>query len=665
MDARLALDSVEEHAVRFLNALGAAWITFQLYPNPAQQEPFLRAVSVVNDGAGAPPIGVGPGLFFIGDEEYVPEREGVEKLARQLFLHDVEQILSIGGAEAEGLAAFFEVVASDDDDVRALGGIAMALSGMEHTGLVLRQRGLLHMGTAEGAASDDAPDAEDALAGVAGAAGVAFAGASPDEIAAAVMAMAEIAEGNLIDSEGAIDAYVDGYHTLHEEIAIAIEGSGDSAEPRVQVPSDDPYKTVRSFIEAFFHLPRWVQISILERVLADIERPSHQMFLDQFSGHDLTDLLRDLSSDASQALMQYAVEASAEPGGHPLDLLAGLTAEKKVEAERKAVADRVSAILREAGEGPLTEDLHALRTDMGRPFDAERLEAGTFYGLFECEHRRDRLQRLVRVWTGRVARYIRDDDLVNAERLLNSVLENDPYPEQHAEAVGKAIERMATPELLRLLADRDGDDKAAAAEALLAAFGLHAIDQLVTQLAGEEDSRVRRSLTNMLAGAARAKPQALDPYLSDHRWFLVRNLTTALGRTANPEAMGSIRHVLTHSDHRVRMEALRSTVRLLRDEATPVLIQGLSDPHEQVRHTAATLVRGATGDDADRMLADELRVGRLPPDMSIELIVILGERKSADGSSVLEELASRRFAMRAHARAKRRAARQALKGEAL
>ena len=129
MDAQLALDPVEEHAVRFLNALGAAWITFQLYPNPAQQEPFLRAVSVVNDEAGAPSIGVGPGLFFIGEEEYVPEREGVEKLARQLFLHDADQILSIGGAEAEGLAAFFEVVASDDEDVRALGGIAMALSG--------------------------------------------------------------------------------------------------------------------------------------------------------------------------------------------------------------------------------------------------------------------------------------------------------------------------------------------------------------------------------------------------------------------------------------------------------------------------------------------------------------------------------------------------------
>jgi hypothetical protein len=661
MDARLALDPVEEHAVRFLNALGAAWITYQLYPNPAQQEPFLRAVTVVNDEAGSPPIGVGPGIFVIEDEEYAPEREGVEKLARQLFLHDAEQVLSVGGATPEGLAALLGIVAQDDDDVRAQGGIAMVLSGVENSGLVIRQRGLLHVGTADGKASADVPEAEEDLAEVEGAAGVAFAGASPDEIAAAVMAMAEEQRA---EDPGAIDAYIDGYHTLHEEIAVAIEGTEEATQLRVQVPSDDPYKTVRSFIEAFFHLPRWVQISVLERVLDDIERPSHQMFLDQFSGHDLTDLLRDLSSDASQALMHYAVEASAEPGGHPLDLLAGLTAETEVEAARKAVADRVSSLLRETGDGVLADDLPVLRSEMEEPFQDERLEASTFYGLFECEHRRDRLQRLVRVWTGRVARYIRDDDLVNAERLLNSVLENDPYPDEHAETVGKAIERMATPDLLRLLADRNGDEQSAAAEALLTAFGMHVIDQLVTQLAGEDDSRVRRSLTNMLAGAARTKPRALEPYLSDHRWFLVRNLTTALGKTANPDAMGSLRMVLTHSDHRVRTEALRSTVRLMRGSSTPVLVRALSDSHEQVRHTAATLVRGATDDEADRALADELRADRLPADMSIEVISILSERGSASGALVLEELASRRFAVRAHARAKRRAAREALKGGA-
>jgi hypothetical protein len=661
MDARLALDPVEEHAVRFLNALGAAWITYQLYPNPAQQEPFLRAVTVVNDEAGSPPIGVGPGIFVIEDEEYAPEREGVEKLARQLFLHDAEQVLSVGGATPEGLAALLGIVAQDDDDVRAQGGIAMVLSGVENSGLVIRQRGLLHVGTADGKASADVPEAEEDLAEVEGAAGVAFAGASPDEIAAAVMAMAEEQRA---EDPVAIDAYIDGYHTLHEEIAVAIEGTEEATQLRVQVPSDDPYKTVRSFIEAFFHLPRWVQISVLERVLDDIERPSHQMFLDQFSGHDLTDLLRDLSSDASQALMHYAVEASAEPGGHPLDLLAGLTAETEVEAARKAVADRVSSLLRETGDGVLADDLPVLRSEMEEPFQDERLEASTFYGLFECEHRRDRLQRLVRVWTGRVARYIRDDDLVNAERLLNSVLENDPYPDEHAETVGKAIERMATPDLLRLLADRNGDEQSAAAEALLTAFGMHVIDQLVTQLAGEDDSRVRRSLTNMLAGAARTKPRALEPYLSDHRWFLVRNLTTALGKTANPDAMGSLRMVLTHSDHRVRTEALRSTVRLMRGSSTPVLVRALSDSHEQVRHTAATLVRGATDDEADRALADELRADRLPADMSIEVISILSERGSASGALVLEELASRRFAVRAHARAKRRAAREALKGGA-
>ena len=73
-------------------------------------------------------------------------------------------------------------------------------------------------------------------------------------------------------------------------------------------------------------------------------------------------------------------------------------------------------------------------------------------------------------------------------------------------------------------------------------------------------------------------------------------------------------------------------------------------------------MRGAESDNTDRVLADELRANQLPQDMCLEVIAILGERGSGHGTAVLEDLASRRFAMRARTRAQRRAARVALRG---
>lgn len=658
MDARLAPDHVDEHLTSVLNALGAAWITFQLYPNPSQQPPFQRSVDVLNAEAGLDPIGIGPGVFIFDDVEIAPEREGVEKLARQMFLHDVEQVMLVAGATAEGLAAFFTVISQDDEEIRAAGGVALALAGASGSGLAVRQRGLLHFGAVEGGPSPDAPEvAQEDLDGLSTAARIAFGGASPDEIAESVVEVSA-------DTEATVQTYVEAYHQLHDRIALAIDGDEPSGELGVQIPVDDPYKTVRAFIEAFFHLPRWVQISILMTVLEDIERRDHQMFLDQFSGQDLTHLLADLSGDAAQALMRYAVSASTEPGGHPLDLLAGLQPETEVDAARRAVADRVTSTLRQAKEGAFSVDHAAIRDSMEAPFDVVHYEIATFFGLFECEHRRDRFQRLVRVWTGRVARYIRDGDLVGADRLLNTILDGDPYSEQHADAVGKALERMATPDLLRVLALREEDEQSDAAAALLSAFGSHVIDQLVVQLGGEEDRRVRRQLTEMVASAARDKPRALEPYLSDHRWYLVRNLATALGRTGNPDAMSSLRLIVNHSDHRVRTEVLRSAVRLQRPETGAVLVKALSDPHDQVRHTSATLLSGSDASDLDRLLADELRSGRLPADSSVTVIMLLGSRGRPLGRQALEEVAAIRFAFRSQTRAEKRAARRALRGAA-
>ncbi|RPI20842.1 MAG: hypothetical protein EHM57_07390, partial [Actinobacteria bacterium] len=346
---------------------------------------------------------------------------------------------------------------------------------------------------------------------------------------------------------------------------------------------------------------------------------------------------------------------------HPLDLLAGLSSATEVEAARLAVAQRVSAAL--ASSSDATEALAALRAEMEQEIDDRSLEASALSGLFECEDRRDRFQRVTRVWTARIARYIRSGELDHAADLLSVIQDEERFPEENADLVRKSLERLTTPELLRSLAADQGSDDASAARRLLSGLGRQVIDELVIQLAGEEDKAVRRQLTELLAIAAASRPSAIEPYLKDQRWYAVRNLVTALGRTGNPNAARSVRLVVGHTDHRVRIEALRSLVTLQRAEAAPVVVKALSDDDERVRQAAVALLNGQSLLDVDHQLVAELRDDLLAMDAALGVIAILGARGMPEGKAALEELAGRRFALRGRTRALRAAARRALAEE--
>ena len=144
---------------------------------------------------------------------------------------------------------------------------------------------------------------------------------------------------------------------------------------------------------------------------------------------------------------------------------------------------------------------------------------------------------------------------------------------------------------------------------------------------------------------------------------MVRNLVTALGHTANQDAARSIRLVIGHTDHRVRIEALRSMVTLLQAEAALIVVKALGDDDERVRQAALTLLKGQALPDVDRLLAGELRGDGLTIDAALGVVSILGSRAKPDGIAALHELSTKRFAFRARTRTLRAAARRALEGD--
>lgn len=643
--SRPSPDRVPDGVARLVVALGAAWVTHQLYPDPVAQPPFVRALEAIEEAAGRiGPIEVGPGFFAYGGEQVPVEREGVEKLARRLFVHDVEYLEVVGGVDPAGLVALFDVLAHDDEEIAARGGIAAVLAGVGHTGIHVRQRGLLSMH--HGGAGETLPP-EELAEGLPDPARAAFAGAAPVDIAQALLAV----------DEDPVSCFVEAYRGIHGRLL----GGPDSGHPPGAVlAGPDPYRTLRSFVEAFFHLPHAVQLRVLEEILIDVERPDHRMFLDQFSGNDLSRLLPELSEESAAALLRYAVDASNEPGGHPLDLLAGLTSAREVDEARRRVAERMTDLLRRDAAGELSVQLLDLRRELSMRFDDVGAERRAARGLFECEDRPDRFQRVARMWAGRVARAVRRGDMARAVGLLEAVLADEPFPPSRRFVVDDAIARMGTKELFEWLGGQRVDEPDLV-DRFLHVAGAPLAERIVERLGEEEDRAGRRTLVELLAPAVRHRPELLAAHLSDPRWYLVRNLALVLGRTGNPSAAHLVRQVAGHADHRVRVEVLRAVARLEGERALPFLVGGLADPDEPVRHVALHLLRGTDHPRLDQLLAERLAGDALPLDAALSVVEILAFRRGAEGMAILRRLARRRFVVRGRLRALRRAARAALR----
>ena len=157
-----------------------------------------------------------------------------------------------------------------------------------------------------------------------------------------------------------------------------------------------------------------------------------------------------------------------------------------------------------------------------------------------------------------------------------------------------------------------------------------------------------------------ADPSPVTARLTDERWFLVRNLATALRKAGRREGSAGLRRILDHHDHRVRVEALRGVAVLEGSDALDVVATALSDDDDGVRSAALAALGGLGGADAERRLVEALDVPSLSPEQRSRTIELIGRDPSPEARDLLVQLANRRFAMTANARLVREAARKAL-----
>jgi hypothetical protein len=121
---------------------------------------------------------------------------------------------------------------------------------------------------------------------------------------------------------------------------------------------------------------------------------------------------------------------------------------------------------------------------------------------------------------------------------------------------------------------------------LIAAFPGRIEEPLMRHLAGEGDAQARKVLGTALIRLGATAAPVLTGYLSDSRWFVVRNVMVILGEIRDQKTTAQIVPLLNHEDIRVRRETLRALTKIGGRGAENNLIRILESGDGEMRRQA-------------------------------------------------------------------------------
>jgi HEAT repeat protein len=226
---------------------------------------------------------------------------------------------------------------------------------------------------------------------------------------------------------------------------------------------------------------------------------------------------------------------------------------------------------------------------------------------------------------------------------MRAVTESPVFPHEFAIHVAEAVRELSREDLLEELVQKlakAGDPPSAAP--LLMAWGEPLVEYLIGSMALDTPPVNRRHLVEYLGMAGRADVRLLTPHLRDPRWFVARNLATALGRTGRETAVPALEAALDHDDDRVRVEVLRALAAVTQNDGVTYAVAALRDESPRVRQAAVSLLRASPSDEVVDGVAHALRSGSHSADDARRLVDVISERRSEAARAALEQLSERR-----------------------
>ncbi len=129
-----------------------------------------------------------------------------------------------------------------------------------------------------------------------------------------------------------------------------------------------------------------------------------------------------------------------------------------------------------------------------------------------------------------------------------------------------------------------------------------AVGPLCEILAECEVRRVRYMLCRAISVIAKNEPARLRHFMSDERWYFVRNTVMILGMMGNPDSIPLLRQTMNHKEDRVRREVARSIGKVRSSEGLELLTTLVNDDNKMVRFASLSAMREIDAKDAREFL---------------------------------------------------------------
>lgn len=125
-------------------------------------------------------------------------------------------------------------------------------------------------------------------------------------------------------------------------------------------------------------------------------------------------------------------------------------------------------------------------------------------------------------------------------------------------------------------------------QACVKVLGEQLIGPLLRMLDLEQRARMRELLCDLLVRLGPEHIDTLGAFVTDNRWYLVRNIADVLGRTRSPQAVPYLTRLVRHPDPRVRTETVNALANIGTEAAQAQICAFLDDQEPTVRLKAVS-----------------------------------------------------------------------------
>ena len=173
-----------------------------------------------------------------------------------------------------------------------------------------------------------------------------------------------------------------------------------------------------------------------------------------------------------------------------------------------------------------------------------------------------------------------------AQRAVTLLREMDPEGHRQEPYLSSALAGLEVEPIVSRL-DQSSVADQSAFSALAVSLGKPALDLGVSVLRLAARARTRAAACTTLCYLCGEEPRLLAPYLSDARWYVVRNAAFVLGQIGGPEVVELLEVAAKHPDSRVRRQVVQSLGSIPPEMRVPILAQQLQS--EDLRLLSAAI----------------------------------------------------------------------------